>query len=323
MANHTKTTDFAYHLGTENGSSVHAGRGAAPHGGDGVPVFSPATQGEGGVAAGLVLSKTSGNDGQQKTGCHREKDHLDITFNKEETARKRVARLKRNVWFSGRLHGSMSCRRGRRPDVAHFVTLTYVGVNDWQPGHISEALRRYRNYCKRLGVATRYLWVGELQKRGAVHYHLCVWLPHGVRMPKWDNGHISPSGAWCEAFWPHGMTNTQKVKKSAIGYLMKYLQKLNEFHVFPDGMRLYGVGGLESQERAIRGWSNMPEWVKCEHGVGEVRRIGGRLMVADTGELLEPVWRCQCIPGGLRMTLLRDKPQRFHDGPYSAFPCVL
>ena len=318
MANHTKTTDFAYHLGTENGSSVHAGRGVAPHGGDGVPVFSPATQGESGAAAGLVISKTTPSQ-QQPSSCAVKGDARTITFSPEETARNRIKRLRKGVWFAGRLHESISHRPGHRPDVAYFVTLTYVGVNEWSPEHLTRATDAYRRHCKRFSVPARYLWAAELQKRGAVHYHLVAWLPRGVPMPKWDKSHTAPSGREVSAFWSHGMTNTQKVKKSAVSYVMKYISKTNEFYVFPDGLRLFGVGGLDHQSRAVRTWSNLPEWAKCEHGVGELMRCGSALVVADTGEVVEPVWRCHLIPSGIRLELLRDYPERFHDGPYSAF----
>lgn len=65
-----------------------------------------------------------------------------------------------------------------------------------------------------------------------------AWLPRGVTMPQWDRG----NGHRC-AFWQHGMTNTEKAK-AGVGYLMKYLSKLGEFHRFPRGMRLYGIGEL-------------------------------------------------------------------------------
>lgn len=291
-------------------------------------VRSPSIVSEGGFArgqgaalhegeAGLVISETTPNDGHKNRSCRSEGHYVDVSFSAEETARKRLKRLRKSVWFAGRLHGAMSERAGHRPDVAHFVTLTYVGVNDWSPEHLTRATDAYRRHCKRLGVPTRYLWVAELQKRGAVHYHLVAWLPVGVRMPKWDKSHTSPSGREVSAFWGHGMTNVQKVKSSAIAYLMKYLSKASELCAFPQGLRLFGVGGLDEPGRSVRSWSNLPEWAKCQYGVGELRRMGSRLVVVETGELVEPVWRSQFIPNGLRLTLLRDYPERLHDGPWS------
>lgn len=276
--------------------------------------------GEGGAfhacPAGLVTSETTPNE-RRAGACRAKGDSLSVAFSPEETARKRIKRLKKGVWFAGRLHGSMSQKPGHRPDVAYFVTLTYVGVNDWSPEHLTRATDAYRRHCKRFSVPARYVWVAELQRRGAVHYHLVAWLPRGVRMPKWDRSHMAPSGREVSAFWSHGMTNVQKVKKSAVAYLMKYLQKCSEFMRFPDGLRLFGAGGLDQQSRAIRAWSNLPEWAKCEYGVGELRRCGSMLVVVETGEVAEPVWRCLSIPSGIKLELLRDYPERFHDGPWS------
>lgn len=168
------------------------------------------------------------------------------------------------------LHGVAD--RGHRPPVCWFVTLTYVGVHDWKADHISKALQVYRNWCQAKRVACRYTWVAELQGRGAVHYHLLIWLPVGVRMPHWDKPTRKTHGRTRPAFWPHGMTNTD-VAKAGVGYLMKYLSKLGELTRFPKGLRLYGIGGLTHQARSVRSWLNLPEWVKASYGVGDVKRV--------------------------------------------------
>lgn len=199
------------------------------------------------------------------------------------------------------------------PAVCWFVTLTYVGVDDWQSQHISTAIRRFRRWCKARATPCRYTWVAELQRRGAVHYHLLAWLPANAKMPHWDAEH----GA--KAWWPHGMTNTQPAK-AGVGYLMKYLSKLSELSVFPKGLRLYGVGGLCEMGRSVRAWHNLPEWAKRENGVGEVARQSGRLIVLATGEQLESPWRVKRIPGGLQISLQRELPPRFHDGAYCTWP---
>jgi hypothetical protein len=197
------------------------------------------------------------------------------------------------------------------------VTLTYVGVDDWRPDHMSKATEQYRRHCKRIKVPCRYLWVAELQKRGAVHYHLLAWLPHGVTMPHWDEATTSPSGRVVAPFWPHGMTRNDKAR-SAAGYVMKYVNKLEgEQSEFPDGLRLYGVGGLDHQSRAIRTWYNLPEWAKREHGVGDLSRFRSRLMVKETGELLPPMYASSIKGQTLFLRPLRTLPERWHDGAYS------
>lgn len=223
-----------------------------------------------------------------------------------------MKRLKKAVWASGHLHGIAD--KGSRPAVCWFVTLTYRGVDDWRPEHISDAMRSFRKWCKALGVPCRYTWVAELQKRGAVHYHLLCWLPRGVNMPRWDMSRGKRA-----RFWPHGMTNTQKAK-AGVGYLMKYLSKLGELTRFPKGLRIYGIGGLDQKGRQVRSWLNLPEWAKVFHGVGELKRIGGDLVVVATGEVLDPMYSVRHVPYGVQLTQLREIPPRFHAGAYSTFP---
>ena len=252
---------------------------------------------------GLVPSKTSPHE---------------IIFDKAVSRRKRIKRLRRSVWAAGHLHGLADS--GRRPPVAWMVTLTYVGVDDWRADHISAASERYKRHCARLRVPCRYLWVAELQKRGAVHYHLIAWLPKGVRMPHWDVETVTVAGRPVRAFWSHGMTNVEQAR-TGVGYLMKYLSKLDDVTAFPPHLRLYGVGGLSPQARSVRGWYNLPEWAKREHGVGDLRRMGSRLIVVETGEIVPPMYARSFIPGGVLLTPLREMPERFHHGAYSKVPC--
>ncbi|WP_234264907.1 rolling circle replication-associated protein [Hydrogenophaga sp. NFH-34] len=246
--------------------------------------------------AGLVSSKTSLPD-------------LFVNLSPSAVAERRVKRLKRSVWASGHLHAMAD--RGHRPPVCWFVTLTYRGVDDWQADHISKAIQGYRNWCRDNRIPCRYTWVAELQGRGAVHYHLLCWLPRGFSMPHWDRAK-GRRAKW----WPHGMTNTQKAK-AGVGYLMKYLSKLGEQTRFPKGLRLYGIGGLNKEGRAIRSWLNLPEWVKASHGVGDVKRLSSGFVVLRTGEVLEPAYRVQQVPSGFLLCRLRELPSRFHSGPYS------
>ncbi len=253
---------------------------------------------EGGGFPGLVLNKTS---------------PLEISLDPAVARKKRIKRLRRAVFSAGNLHALAD--RGHRPPVAHFVTLTYVGVNDWHADHISKATEQYRRHCARLEVPCRYIWVAELQKRGAVHYHLLAWLPQGVPMPFWDRPTTSGSGRTIQPFWSHGMTNTEQAR-SGVGYLMKYLSKLGEEASFPPHLRLYGVGGLNLQARGIRSWYNLPEWAKRDHGVGELRRLGSRLVVIETGELLEPMYSRTFGRGSILLTQLRPMPDRWYGEEY-------
>lgn len=258
-----------------------------------------------GQGGGLVPSKTSQVDRPTTVG-----DSLLLSFGASVLAEKRVARLKRSVWAAGHLHKLAD--KGHRPPVCWFVTMTYEGVDDWASDHISASVERFRQWCRRAGVPCRYTWVAELQARGAVHYHLLAWLPVGVRMPHWDT-----AVGKRPAMWAHGMTNTQEAR-SGVGYLMKYLSKLGEFHRFPKGLRLYGIGGLDATGKACRQWFNLPAWAKCLGGVGDIKRYACGLVVQATGELLRSPWTVSLVPGGMRLCLVAPLPARFHDGAYSS-----
>lgn len=264
--------------------------------------------GAGCEAAGLVPFKTSLDSSSLGARF--------VNLAPSACADRRVKRLKKSVWASGHLHGIAT--RGSRPPACWFVTLTYRPGVEWSARHVSNAIQTFRNWCQSLGVPCRYTWVAELQQRGAVHYHLLIWLPVGVRMPHWDRPTRKANGQR-PAMWPHGMTNTQ-VARAGVGYLMKYLSKLGELTRFPKGLRLYGIGGLDESARAVRGWFNLPEWVKSSYGVGDVKRLKGRLLVCETGELLPPAFRVRLVPSGLEVFPLREIPPRFHDGAYSTFP---
>ena len=268
-------------------------------------------------AAGLVPFKTSPIDTSQNGTFQRQNHGRVINFSKQVQAEKRVKRLKSNVWMAGHLHGIP--RAGHRCQKPWFVTLTYERVGQWRPNHIADAMDAYRRWCKRRNLPCQYLFVAELQQRGAVHYHLLVWLPQGVRMPMWDKSTRS-SCRDVKPFWSHGMTNTQPAK-AGVGYLMKYLSKLGELTVFPDGLRLYGMGGLTPEGRQIRQWQNLPQWVKNTYGVGDIARSGASFVVQATGEMLEPMFRCRVIPGGIEVLQLREMPPKLYDhGAYCTFP---
>lgn len=252
-------------------------------------------------AAGLVPSKTS--------------VHQLVSFAPSVVAERRVKRLKKSVWASGHLHGIAD--NGHRPPVVWFVTLTYRPGVEWAADHVSYAIKAFRKWCQGRKIPCRYTWVAELQGRGAVHYHLLAWLPVGVRMPMWDRRTVTPTGRRMACWWPHGMTNRQPAK-AGVGYLMKYLSKLGELTRFPKGLRLYGIGGLNEQGRAVRSWYNLPEWVKASYGVGEVVRRKFGLLVQKTGEVLEPAYELLRVPSGVIVRPLRELPPRFHAGAYSS-----
>lgn len=244
-----------------------------------------------------------------------------MSFDRHDLNLSRIKRLRHSVWLGGYLHNMVA--PGHRGDQPWFVTLTYRGVDDWQPNHIAQATERYRRWCIRNGHRCRYVWVAELQQRGAVHYHLMCWLPRGVRMPKWDCPTMH-KGRECIPFWVHGMANRQRAKQG-IAYLMKYLSKMGKYHTFPKGCRTHSTAGLDEHGRLVRQWSNLPYWLKCQYGVGDLVRIQGRLYELATGKLIEPLYARKLVfdpstgkAAGMMLTPLRAPPEPFHCGPWSS-----
>jgi hypothetical protein len=244
------------------------------------------------AAPGLVQIKTSGPD------------HLEIGFDSESVQKRRLGRLRRTVWACGSLQG-LAAPKGFRENV-WFVTLTYVGVNDWRPNHLSRCLKTIRKWCGKRNAKFRYVWVAELQQRGAMHYHLAIWLPKRIQLPRFDK----------QGWWPHGMTQ-RAVAKNPVGYLMKYLSKIGPLQAFPKGARIHGYGGLNQQARGICAWLNLPSWCRQRFGVGELRTIASRRVVRATGEILEPMYTRVIRPSGMCLYPNGPVPERWTDGPYS------
>jgi len=166
--------------------------------------------------------------------------------------RSRIAKLRRAVGFAAR--GHLAERRGFRPDTCFMVTLTYREGVEWRPRHLSACRKLLAQWLKKRGIPCRYVWVAELQKRGAVHYHLALFLPPDVYLPSAD----------LAGWWPHGSTRTERAR-AAVPYLMKYLSKGSpaEALQLPQGARMYGVGGLEHSLRRARRWLGLPGFVRA------------------------------------------------------------
>lgn len=191
----------------------------------------------------------------------------------------RLHRLKKTVLNSARIiTDSLAATAAGRKYRAAFVTLTYAPDVHWKPDHISAYMDRVKQWLKRQGVPARYVWVAELQQRGAVHYHVMLWLPRHLVLPKSDR----------RGWWPHGMTKTERARKP-VGYMAKYASKLDSKEgKFPAGIRLHGAAGLEKAGRAECRWWNYPKWIREKFPLdraSQLRRAvrGGGFIDPDTG----------------------------------------
>lgn len=175
---------------------------------------------------------------------------------------------------------------------AWMLTCTYRDVDGWKPDHIKQCLQNLRKWLQREhGWTLRYLWVMELQKRGAPHYHVVVWVPRGVVA---RDLHVDARG-----WWLHGMTNAVKAV-APVRYVMKYVSKFDSPESFPKGARCYGIGGLDLAGARCRRWINWPSFVQARASVNcPVRRPrGGGWIVGGAGEWFPSEWGMSSIGRG-------------------------
>lgn len=225
-----------------------------------------AVGGHGGAAAGLV--PFSGTSDPREPGRYL----VDATIG-------RLARMKRTVRAVARSVQEVALA-GQGRVAPWLVTLTYAEVDGWGPRHVSAFLHCLRQWARRRGFEIPYVWTAELQKRGAVHYHVVVWLPVRISMPRPDK----------QGWWRYGMTNRVRARKP-VGYLVKYASKGGDV-VFPRGLRLCGYGGLTAQGRAVRYWLCLSPWLvrKAGHFQRVSRLPGGFWLLEGTGELVRSAW---------------------------------
>ena len=131
---------------------------------------------------------------------------------------------------------------------AAFITLTYRPGESWEPLDISKTMKCYRAWLKRRGHDLHAVWVAELQKRGAVHYHIVMWLPKGITPPFPDK----------QGWWTKGDTQAVWAKKP-VSYITKYATKGTPGDMqFPKGCRLYGCYGIPIP----LAWFRAPTWLR-------------------------------------------------------------
>lgn len=194
----------------------------------------------------------------------------------------RVRRLRRGVGHGARLlafEASGDAQRYRKT----FITFTYRDADGWRADHINTFRRRLRQWCERRGFKLRAVWCSELQQRGALHYHMLVWVPRRFMLPKPDKA----------GWWPHGSTNIKEAQH-AVSYIAKYASKTTADVAakYPRGARMYGVIGLDPESRRhVRYWQS-PTWVRdALTGRADIRKVVGGYCNKFTGEFLASPWR--------------------------------
>lgn len=211
----------------------------------------------------------------------------------------RLARMKRSVITTGRLLQEQWCEGGRRVRAA-MLTLTYRDDEEWEPGDVRGLLNRVKVWAERRGGRLSYVWTGELTKRGRMHYHVLLWLPKGLTLPKPDK----------QGWWTKGMTRIEWAR-CALGYLAKYASKGTSHLEFPKGARISGWGGLVASLRMVRRWWMLPNWLRsyAPHTEDFRRAPGGGFASWVTGEWLPSPYQLLGVSRfGVRVVLATPLP---------------
>ncbi len=201
----------------------------------------------------------------------------------------RLKKTKQAVITSARLHQE-AINQGPRRYKPAFLTLTYRPGEDYDPCDVSKLLKSIRNWLLRRKQGFRYVWVLELTKKGVPHYHLMLWLPKGLSLPKPDK----------QGWWKKGYTKIEWARRP-VGYMAKYSSKGTDYQGLPKGARVHGCGGLEQDQRNERIWWLAPSWVR-EHWDNPEhlprRAPGGGWYSKASGEWIPSPWEID-INGGV------------------------
>lgn len=222
--------------------------------------------------------------------------------------RARLTKMKKTVITAARLIQDRIAPQGGREVQWQpaMLTLTYENVSDWQPDHIRNLLTTIRNWLARRGYSFYYVWTAELQKRGAVHYHIVVWLPrlgpgrwNFLKLPKVDQN----------GWWKYGSSKVHFAKR-AVGYLAKYASKGDDLpsgSKFPKGLRLYGVGGVLKSERVVMRWWRSPPFAREALGPdADIRKVKDGYQDATTGNFVRSPWEFVCLYSGFPFFIHRS-----------------
>lgn len=194
--------------------------------------------------------------------------------------------MKHGVITAARLL-SEQCKRGGFRYQPVMVTLTYDADNAWRARHISGFIQCARDWHRRRGHRMRYVWVAEMQERGAVHYHVIFWLPRGLHMPKPDK----------RGWWPCGSSRIEAARH-AVGYVAKYASKGADGPAFPRGVRIHAAGGLDLEgKRVARFWRAPSEARQYLGEAADIRSIKGGRVCVLTGLFWPSPWRLVRING--------------------------
>jgi len=173
---------------------------------------------------------------------------------------------------------------------ALMVTLTFAGEvdRDSAAGAIRDFIDRFR---KAIG-DYRYLWWAELQKRGAVHYHVafidCPFLDANRVAELWGRGFV-------KLRWFDGHRGFSYALKYAHKLRKAYQQDYALFSVLYKGFRVYSHSRLtDTVARAFK----LPAWLRAwvwEFGELPRRVISRGWLFPSAGRVVTSPWKVEWV----------------------------
>jgi len=223
----------------------------------------------------------------------------------------RVFRLRKSVMTAARLINDRTSIPANNPHGWRYrpfmITLTYRDGVEWRSEHISKFLDAMQAWAVRqTGSRFPYLWVMELTKKGRPHFHVLIWAPARLTIPKPDK----------RGWWKHGSrsagSRVERVRNS-VGYVAKYASKFaSKDAEFPPNARIHGVGGITAWERRVVAWWKMPKDLRDDKGEGVNlwhRCPGGGWYNRSTHERILSQWKIDFFsPGGKYVRIVQCAP---------------
>jgi hypothetical protein len=168
------------------------------------------------------------------------------------------------------------------------VTLTYSPEHTWEPNHIKAFMRSMRRtLTDRLW---GYAWVAELQKRGAIHYHVMLVVPNDLVVGE-DLPYPDEAG-----LWPYGFTRTETAR--TVFYLVTYLGKeyQKDFSAFPKGIRVFAVYIRQDEAKLKLRYDSLPSYQQAfvdEFGWSELASLIRLRKAAE--DAANKAWRLESL----------------------------
>lgn len=218
-----------------------------------------------------------------------------------DTARARVERARRrmSVWASI-VPKTIEVQKRKKLEIEAprlvMVTLTYADGSAWRANDIREYMLSLRYALKSRLIG--YAWVLEMQKRGAPHYHIMLYVRRGTRVPTPDKS----------GMWKKGVSRIETAQR--VDYIMRYVGKEYQKEMLPGGARMFAVWINKNiptelqlllfRASSLPGWfrSIVTEYVKqpgAEFAGLWKRAPGGGWLLKPTGEVHLSPWRLIAI----------------------------